>query len=250
MHRPEQAEVEPAGAPAHDVAASRTAGPSRDLACYGPSYLLNLPSRPDRLAHARAELSREGVDHIRLPAKTGHEAAESGVRSIAGTWGRTFLKLTPGAIGCAASHLHIYTSVAEANMPGAFIFEDDVALTPGFATIASELMARREPTAALVQLGSLAYAPSMRTRLGNIRFGTRIGVRHFRLHTAEFRWGTHAYWISREFAAAATELFNPIFAPIDAMLRCVTYSADWRCQIVLPPIAWQSGATSDVQCEL
>lgn len=86
-------------------------------------YYINLLSRPDRRVAVEVQLSKLGIQIVRVEASD----VRNNDTSLAGCWDRSDLKRCAGKIGCKLSHLKAL-AVAEKNRDDiALIFEDDFA---------------------------------------------------------------------------------------------------------------------------
>lgn len=210
-------------------------------------YLINLASRPERLAEVYRRLDAVGMRPNRFAALTAQEAWTRGYRSVTPKHEQDEWSLTPGNFGCAATHLEIYASLVSSGRAGALIMEDDVCPVPEFASRVRRAIESRRDETHVVQLGYLFSTPRLASRAKDRLYRLQHGKPRDRLSVEPFRYGTHCYWISAEFAAAARELFNPVFAPIDAMLRATTHYASWQCEVHWPSLAGQDDSPSDIR---
>lgn len=96
---------------------------ARDLLDRFECWVINLDRRPDRLAHARAQLARIGVKDVRVfQAFDGRRLQLTSRRP---DWVRK------GAVGCYLSHLAVLKQ-AKARRAPCMIVEDDLVLTDDF----------------------------------------------------------------------------------------------------------------------
>jgi glycosyl transferase family 25 len=89
-------------------------------------YLINLDRDTDRLAHMQAELAARDIAVERFPACLGAALPERFRPAFEPPAGEAQV-LTPGEIGCYASHLAIMERVAVGDEP-ALVLEDDLAI--------------------------------------------------------------------------------------------------------------------------
>jgi glycosyl transferase family 25 len=178
-----------------------------------PVFLINLERSADRLARMTAEFQRVGVGFERFPAVNGTDLPAGHASYFCDASGRIASPLSPGEIGCYASHLGIWQRIVDGEPPAALICEDDIILP-------TDLAALLEATAGALPAGwdivrlvdmdnwgrkrALALAPLP---------GNRHIIRYWR---APMRAG--AYIISR---AGAKKLLRP-------GLRCYGVDADLR----------------------
>lgn len=86
-------------------------------------FLINLEKRPERLAHAKAELSQYNIENVELVKAIDGNAL--GLKS-------DIKRLTPGMIGCYQTHRNIMKHCLDNNINSYVVFEDDLKLLPGF----------------------------------------------------------------------------------------------------------------------
>jgi hypothetical protein len=99
---------------------------------HAPAFVINLDSRPDRLATTTEELVRAGFSDVRrFPAvnasnPTNLERAwmASGCPPFSG-WDSRFTNV-PGKQGCFLSHVALWDEILEQGLPFACVFEDDI----------------------------------------------------------------------------------------------------------------------------
>ncbi len=103
-----------------------------------PTLVLNLESRPDRLQRFTAVNSFLS-DTERLAAVNGHAVDRARMLEV-GLIAPT-LECTPGALGCALSHVVAWQRAVTENKP-ITIFEDDAVVHAGFQTLAPQVIAQ------------------------------------------------------------------------------------------------------------
>jgi glycosyl transferase, family 25 len=94
-------------------------------------WLINLDRDTQRLARMQQQLVAMGLDYTRFAAIDGRaQADELAARVDAATYARNMgQNVTPGHIGCYASHVAVWEQVAQPTQPVALILEDDVVST-------------------------------------------------------------------------------------------------------------------------
>ena len=192
------------------------ARPSAALPMHLPVYLINLPHHAERKAHADEQLRRCGLlDAVVFSGGVyGRELSAEQVAEIydARANGRRFPKqLTPGEIGCYASHLHCWRAIAAASAPMALVIEDDVCLDPDVGEIAHGLH-RAAIRFDMVKLIGREQESVLRTV-------ARIGPRQLIDYLRPPSW-TGAYLVSREGAAKLAHARARFFRAVDVDLRC------------------------------
>ena len=180
-----------------------------------PVYLINLPHHAERKAHADEQLRRCGLlDAVVFSGGVyGRELSAEEVARIydARSNARRHPKqLTPGEIGCYASHLGCWQAIAAASAPMALVIEDDVCLDPDLAEVARGLHASGIGFDMVKLIG--------REHESVLRRMARIGSRELIDYLRPPSW-TGAYLISREGAAKLARARARFFRAVDVDLR-------------------------------
>lgn len=148
-------------------------------------HVINLDSRPDRLAHMERELGRHGLTVERFPAIDWHDLEAAGIHH----------PIFPlGHIACSFSHLALLKAIGEGDDPWAVVLEDDVFLTDD----AGRFLGRTDwiPAGAdLVKLETFATVGYFRRAAVSVTEGHTT---HELLHK---HTGAAAYVVSRDYAA-------------------------------------------------
>ena len=206
-------------------------------------YVINLDGSDKRMADMRAELDREGVPFIRVPAVDGrgrpaHAFPEYRARRAVGFLDR---ELLGGEVACSLSHLACVQRFLATDAPYALVLEDDSVLEVGFGARVAEIVnvLEQQPTLDwhVVHLSSpgLKIATSLR----------RIGE-HGLYHAHYFPMRTTTMLWSRAGAQAFTDLQHGIFAPIDMFFRYwVTRTG--KGLAISPPLALDRMGVSDIE---
>jgi GR25 family glycosyltransferase involved in LPS biosynthesis len=178
--------------------------------------VINLATRPDRLALISAELQKAGL------------AFETQVAVDGQALGFQSKFLSKGEIGCFKSHVSAMRRQTEAGAPFSLILEDDATLSPTvnekFLSEITGLMARNQID--ILQIGFIEHFYSLSIRSGILEFLIDLlkrrgqkDVSGYRFVLGEFRAGAHAYIINTRLAeaisAAGTE---PSLLPFDDWL--------------------------------
>ena len=212
-----------------------------------PAFVINLDERPDRRSAFEAFALRSGVIAERIPALSHDSAETAGFRSCSPKTERNEWLLSGGAFGCAASHLLVYQAIVDAGHQGAMVFEDDVCFEPQFVARANAALDSIPTTTHVVQFGALGQRTGHRSRILDTIHRQWTGRTRDRVAPATFGMGAHCYWLSQDFAAAAIQVFQPIWAPIDAMICAVTHYSSWSCERHYPVLASQTESMSDIR---
>jgi GR25 family glycosyltransferase involved in LPS biosynthesis len=181
--------------------------------------VINLATRPDRLALISAELHKAG---LRFETQVAVDGQAIGFESKF---------LSKGEIGCFKSHVNSMRRQAATGAPFCLILEDDATLSPEvnekFLSEMTRLMARNQID--ILQIGFIEhfYSLSIRSiRSGILEFLIDLlkrrgqkDVSGIRFVLGEFRAGAHAYIInSRLSEAISTRVHEPPLIPWDGYL--------------------------------
>lgn len=196
-------------------------------------FVINLDRRPDRLERILTWLNRVELEAVRIQAIDGQNAS-LGILS----------RLRPSEIACWESHQKAYALFLESDFPYALILEDDAVINPRFKgnlpqTIdrLKELMSKEKID--VLQIGHISkYYGLVRFRtLLNFLVERALGSRP-RMHTIngrkrivwsdQFRYGGHAYMVSRTGAAYLQDVNKPVIFPADIFLALLAKAETWR----------------------
>lgn len=120
--------------------------------------------------------------------------------------------LARGEIGCALSHLECYRKIISQDLPGAFIFEDDVVFTSETRFLMGKIYEHcSKLKSGVVLLGYAKYVCKYKNFL-NLSNKYRLK----KIYKAGY---AHSYFITREAAEQMLSLFSPISFPIDIWKR-------------------------------
>lgn len=170
--------------------------------------VINLDRDTERMAHMRRELERANLKYERFPALCGDHLPSDIARYFP-----VDARLSPGEIGCYASHLGIMQRVACGELPSpTLVLEDDVGLPDDLATSLISLVAALPAQWDIVRL---SYHTKLLTRPIADLGGGRQLVRYTRVPTT-----TGAYLISAQ-GARKFLIKRCRYAPIDHDLRHV-----------------------------
>ncbi len=112
------------------------------------AIVINLDRDVERMAHMRRELAAAGLSYQRFDALRGDN-----LPTDLGGYFADCRTLSPGEIGCYASHLHICRMVADGVLPSPLlVLEDDVVLRPHFAEMLRSLIDALPPHWDIVRL--------------------------------------------------------------------------------------------------
>lgn len=182
------------------------------------AWFINLDRDVDRRAHMEAELARAGVRAERFPALGADSMPKEMRPAFYDPEGRPHAPMTPGEIGCYASHLALMARIAASGRPG-LIMEDDLRLQDGFSRLA-ELIAAAPADWAFLRLSN---APKSACREVGRAGGIRI-VEYWRVPN-----NAGAYMATPEGARRFLDAYPQRLRPVDEDLRrvwehgCPTY---------------------------
>ena len=214
--------------------------------------VINLATRPDRLAKVSAQLAHQGMEAVRLEAVTGAGASEDVVGRV---WDSTLnsrydtktvparLRLSDGERGCAASHVMLWAVTAERrddDLP-TLILEDDVVLCEHFKSRCSSIVTDINLTIPPSERFLLVYVGGeVAAWRADDAFARVDGTL---LREAEYVWQTSSYLI---YPAAARWLMQqlPVDCPVDNFLSKQFLAGGMRALIAVPALAWQAAAYS------
>lgn len=212
------------------------------------ALVINLDDSTERLAAARASLAAAGFELERLPAADmrGRPPTAAADYDDSGARGYMGRSLRGGEVGCYLSHLEAARRIAQDRAPFGLVFEDDVAAAPGSAQAVAEVLRWLERSARdwdMVHLGAnkMKYFTPLH-RLS--AFGPGVAA-HDLVAAHYFPMTTSALLWSRAGAARFVAGWSRIRMPVDNALR-EGMTRSGRGYAVWPPLAWQSGAASDI----
>jgi len=105
-------------------------------------FYINLDKDIERRVSMQQQLSKLGLEATRIPGVYGKDLSHEALRQCYS--GKKALrnqsrKLTPAEIGIAMSHICVYRTIVDGNIPCALILEDDVILPDGFVEALNDL---------------------------------------------------------------------------------------------------------------
>lgn len=204
MARVDASELEEAGVGVGSKMSGSTAG-------LPPIWVLNLRRSADRRQYVSRHLRELGLDFELIEACDGCELSREELSTLydpAAAVRELSCELTPGAIGCALTHLRVYRRMVEEQIPCALILEDDVVIQPACI----EMLRRRDrfpPDWELILLGSSSGPASF--------WGRRsIDAEHHIVRFAAHAWGSYGYLLKQSAARKLLGLGYPVRVPSDS----------------------------------
>jgi glycosyl transferase family 25 len=181
-----------------------------------PIYLINLPRDAQRLAVMQQQLQSLQLPFEWVQAVYGKDlsdAQRAELYDAQANAARYHQVMTPGEIGCYASHLNVWQRIAEGSAPFALVLEDDVALLPQLPAVLQSVAALAPRWDMIKLVGRDREKPWQRWTLPSPAAGTAL-IRYRRPPSL-----TGAYLVSREGAAKLLAAHRPFYRPIDVDLR-------------------------------
>lgn len=98
-----------------------------------PVFYINRDCDTARRERIERQLDRAGLDPVRISGVDGRAVPE---------WLKSYFddRMTPGEVGCSASHLLAYSAIRERNLGYAAILEDDAEITDDFVETIIEVV--------------------------------------------------------------------------------------------------------------
>jgi glycosyl transferase family 25 len=185
-----------------------------------PVFYINRDRDTARRLHIEEQLDRLGISASRFPAIEGRNIPD---------WLRPYydLTLTPGEVGCSASHLMIYAKIRDNNLGYAVVLEDDAVLEPDFMETVAAAVQIAPPHWDVIRLTLENKSPLQ--ILAQTTPGRSL-IRYFKIPA-----GTAALIVS---ASGARQLLQPrlVKAAIDVEIR-TPWHLDLNVFGIAPPIA-------------
>jgi GR25 family glycosyltransferase involved in LPS biosynthesis len=160
------------------------------------AYVINMDSARERLRAVRDQARAEGIEFRRVPGVDVRDPEvmrryAGDVHPMCGRW------CSPGALGCALSHLETWRRCARADWECALVVEDDVVLAPGFVDEAARALRRCPADFDILLLG---HSRADVTATGGLLGLARGGVRRVNdaIVVPPMFYGAHCYLVSRK----------------------------------------------------
>ncbi len=199
------------------------------------AFVINLDSRPDRLAEFRRRTRRCSFPIERFAAVTTQQLIAQGLMT----------EPTP-LEACTESHRSIYRMVIERNLEWALVLEDDILPIIGFDRRVRWALEAVPPEAWLVQLGHIGFAGSRTRRILRALSGHVLRSANAQ-RCEQYWWGSHAYLISKQFAEFMLEV--PLNAEShDQLVRRLSLESELKhhCFVHYPNLGAQSASESNI----
>lgn len=218
-------------------------------------FVVNLKIDIVRYESISIQLKNSDLSAEVIEAVDGRKLTEDGLAEIADRnfvcehFKRDFI-LTPGEIGCAASHKKIYDLIIERKIPYALVLEDDVQLPLRLKNTLEhiELWIKQKKYQGLILLHYFRSQPEplfLRFR-GRNRFK---GIKFYRVDTAHVT-GSGAYVITYEAAKKLRALNTPIKTVADDHVyfsKYIMYRAIWPRLMTLSYLSKESSIRGHIE---
>jgi GR25 family glycosyltransferase involved in LPS biosynthesis len=226
-----------------------------------PILLINLDSRPDRLASSRSFAESQGFGFTRISAINGAEL-NLDRNSI----------LSPGAIGCYKSHLEAYKIFIKSGASHALILEDDL-VGDNFGEYLRKFEFSQLTNVDVLQVGYLnrGLRHKFDVRLVNLEsrlfkilsilsakstfikkaIGDRMRIKQYtnapnQFIPDDFRSGCHSYFISKAMAKWVLEQGEPKFLTIDSLFGCLQWAHHFQIYRLRKSVVGQTDSPSSI----
>lgn len=172
-------------------------------------YVINLDGALRRRNAMVEELQNAGCSGIFFKAVDGRKLTSDQILQMMDS-ARAFSKyriLTGGELGCALSHIGVWSDLLRSKEHTAIVLEDDVKLSSDFSSTITALNERyaMESTPMLVLLGK-----------ADVCYRQELPVNHaIVLHQVKFARGAYGYWVNRSGAECLKRFLDPVWTEID-----------------------------------
>ncbi len=196
-------------------------------------FLINLKHDKQRLKFMEQQLEKmhlsfeviEGVDGGEIPPEELEKIYDPAL-----SMEKFHRQLLPGEIGCYLSHMKVYRTMCDRNLPECLVLEDDVAVDEEFSRFLNGYDVPKEyQVLQLVTGQSLNIKGMTLSRYRSITLPNRYRVSR-RVGTV---YGTQAYMIRQDCARRLLQQEHSIQVPIDVLLF------DWGYNFYLPWIVYK-----------
>jgi GR25 family glycosyltransferase involved in LPS biosynthesis len=157
-------------------------------------YLVNLPKNTNKLEAAKTQLSYMGLTPTFIKGIEGSNVTDN---QIGGEW------MNIGQIGCAATHLDIWKSIAQSTAEWSLVFEDDAVWHEAARGIFPIYWSLVPEDAGFVYVG---------------HSGELVNGQYNEYVINKVENCTHCYMMTPQYAAKFLEELKPCNRPIDSMI--------------------------------
>jgi glycosyl transferase family 25 len=175
-----------------------------------PTFYINLDHDAGRREALERQLDALALPHRRFPGVYGKALSADELarhynhaRAVAES-----RELTIGEVGCALSHLGVYRTMLEEDLPYALILEDDAKLGPDVPAVLEALtrhVSADEPVVTLLTHIDRYFKRSARPLTSD----------HATVRLANYQWLAHGYFVTRAAARRMVEQLYPVWLAAD-----------------------------------
>lgn len=173
------------------------------------SFVINLKDQPEKWDRSLSALTKNGFNNVErvegVYGKDIKDFEDAGVsvyaRHLVSSKAQRCshaLFDTPGAIGCYLSHVACWQNIVDRNLPGAFIFEDDISFLEDFQTKFKQINLLNSDVLLFGYLDATNCIPINDT-----------------VKTCKFGMGTQAYYVTQQGAMQLLKYYLPIEIHVD-----------------------------------
>ena len=176
-------------------------------------FVINLPKDQERRQAVGKQFSRLRLDYEVIPGVNGEVLSKEELVQSYNQKKALRIQcrpLVPAEIGCALSHIAVYRTIIERQLPYALILEDDVELPDELPRIINALERRLDSTYRKVIL----LSPAAVDEKDAICF-----VRDYRITSFKSGCFAHAYIVTRSAASALLKFLYPVADVADCWTR-------------------------------
>jgi glycosyl transferase, family 25 len=174
------------------------------------AFVINLAGQTARREQMARQLDALGIAHEFVDAVDGRQLddAEVARRYDPTLAAERYRAMTRSEIGCALSHLRVYQTMIERDLPWALVFEDDAAPGPDTPRVLAAVASQTAPDERAVVL------------LTHVDKYTRRGTRplpdgRFTARPYGYWWRAHGYFVTQAAARSLLAGLQPISAAAD-----------------------------------
>ncbi len=207
---------------------------------FGAAYLINLPSRTDRLRGAKKELARAGW--TLGPGGVEHYAA----KTFTDRAGFPF----PGSRGCFHSHFECIQRARKLSKDSVLVMEDDIALPSSIVALAPSIVAKLSATPwdflylGHEDTGPIQRATSATTEVEFVPYNGGLRAAHCYVVNSRIFDRLLAHLERVRCGVEGDQEFGPM--PIDGAYNIFRRNnSDVRTLIAVPKLCWQRSSRSD-----
>lgn len=177
------------------------------------AFVINLVGQTERRTQMAQRLDALGIAHEFVEAVDGRrlDEAEIARRYDASLARERYRDMTRSEIGCALSHLRVYETMLDRDLPWALVFEDDAAPGPDVPEVLAALAGQAaqgalpEPAVVLLTHVDKYTRHGMHALCDGYRTARPYG----------YWWRAHGYFVTQAAARSLLSGLQPLFAAAD-----------------------------------